>query len=56
MIGLFSLQHAKICDLGDCLVARSSLALALQAYRTPPKVPAGARSQQAWYHIEKGRL
>ena len=29
------------------------LALALQAYRTLPKVPAGPRSQQAWYCIEK---
>jgi len=35
-----------MCDLGDCLAARSSLALALQAYRTLPKVPAGPRSQR----------
>ena len=36
-----------MCDQGDCLAGRSSLALALQAYRTLPKVPAGPRSQQA---------
>jgi hypothetical protein len=40
-IELFSLQHTKMCDLSDCLAARSSLALALQAYRTLPKFPAG---------------
>ncbi len=40
-IGLFSLQHTKMCDRGDCLGGRSSLALALQAYRTLPNVPAG---------------
>src|SRR4029450_13303825 len=39
MIGLFSLQHTKMCDLGDCLAARSYIALALQAYRTLPQFP-----------------
>jgi hypothetical protein len=42
----FSLQDTKMCDLSDCLVARSSLALGLQAYRTLPKFPAGLESHR----------
>ena len=37
----FSLQDTKMCKPSDCLVARSSLALGLQAYRALPKFPAG---------------
>ena len=56
-IELFSLQHTKMCDLGDLSgCAIFTLALALQAYRTLPKVPAGPRSQQAWCCIEEGKL
>ena len=36
----FPLQDTKICKQSDCLAARSSLALGLQAYRTLPKFPA----------------
>jgi hypothetical protein len=42
--GSFSLQDTKMCKPSDCLAARSSLALALQAYRTLPKFPAGLES------------
>jgi hypothetical protein len=44
--GDFSLQDTKMCDQDDCLAERSSLALALQAYRTLPKFPAGLESHR----------
>ena len=45
-----------MCDLGDCLAARSSLALALQAYRTLPKFPAGLVSHWRREAVNKAEL
>jgi hypothetical protein len=42
----FSLQDTKMCEQHDCLAARSSLALGLQAYRALPKFPAGLEPHQ----------